>query len=91
MHLLGAPALAGIVLVEAGKVAVVALVQRLIAERRQVRLADLVEHEPERLLRARQGRGEGDIEGKPARLEAPAGGARFLDARARSGRGPSSP
>ena len=80
MHLLGAPALAGIVLVEAGKVAVVALVQRLIAECRRSGRPISSSMRSQRLLRPRQGRGEGDVEGEPARLEAATGGARLLDA-----------
>jgi len=41
MHLLLAPAGAGIVLVEAGEIAVIALVERLVAQGLKVRLADL--------------------------------------------------
>ena len=48
MHLLLAPFRAGVVLVEAGEVAIVALVQRLVADRLQVALAELIEHDARR-------------------------------------------
>ena len=56
MHLLLAPFGAGIVLVEAGQVAIVALVQRLVADRLEIALADLVENVLAGLLRADQRR-----------------------------------
>ena len=42
MHLVLAPLLAGVVLVEAGKIAIVALVERLVADGFQIALADRV-------------------------------------------------
>ena len=54
MNLLLAPLGAGIILVEAGEIAVVALVQRLILDGLQSLLADLVEDELKRVLRAGQ-------------------------------------
>ena len=51
MHLLLAPFLARIVLVEAGEVAIVALVQRLVADGLQIALADRVENVLAGLLR----------------------------------------
>jgi len=62
MHLLLAPFLARIVLVEPGKVAIVALVERLVPDGLQLRLADRVQNELAGLLRALQRRGEGDVE-----------------------------
>src|SRR5208283_2742203 len=79
LHLLGAPFHPRIVLVEADEVAIVALVERLILEHRNARLPDLLEHEVERMLRANERRGEGDIEADILRIELAPGGARFLD------------
>ena len=86
MHLLLAPFLAGVVLVQAGQIAVVALVQRLVADDRNAGLTHLAEQEIERALRALQRRGEGDVEGEPLRLQLAAGLMRFLRRPARSGR-----
>ena len=72
-HLLVAPFLARIVLVEADEIAIVALVQRLILEDRDFVLAHLGEHQIERALRALERGGEGDIEFDSARLQLPAG------------------
>ena len=65
MHLLLAPLLAGIILVQAGEIAIVTLIERLVADRLEVRLADLVEDDPERVLGALEYRGEGNIELQP--------------------------
>ena len=67
MHLLLAPFLASIVLVEAREVAIVALVERLVADRFQLALADAVQNVLAGLLRPLQRRGEGDVEFEPAR------------------------
>lgn len=61
VDLLLAPLFAGIVLVEPGELAVVALVERLVLVDRDVLLVDLVEDDVERGLGAREGRGEGDV------------------------------
>ena len=90
MHLLLAPALAGIVLVEAGEVAIVALVQRLVADGLRSGWPISSSMSSQVSCARDQGRGEGDVEVQAPRLQAAAGGARLLDARARSGRGPSS-
>lgn len=79
MHLLLAPLLAGIVLVETGEIAVVALVQRLVADRLQVRLADLVEDDLAGILRALQVRGKGDVEGDAVIGQRLAAGIGFAD------------
>ena len=52
MDLLLAPFLTRIVLVEAGEIAVVALVERLVPDGFEARLARLLKHQVERLLRA---------------------------------------
>ncbi|MCY1238541.1 hypothetical protein D9M72_512830 [compost metagenome] len=62
MHLLFAPLLACVVLVKAGEVAVVALVERLVADRFERGLADGVEHELAGALGTDEVRGEGDVE-----------------------------
>src|SRR5262249_34677032 len=80
VDLLLAPFLTGVVLVEAGEVAIVALVQRLVLERLEARLAELIEHDVERPLRPLQGRGEGNAEVEPLGPDAYPGGARLLDA-----------
>src|SRR5260370_7642210 len=54
LHLLLAPALTGIILVEAVEIAVVALVERLVGARRQSRLAALFHAHPPRVLRPAQ-------------------------------------
>ena len=87
MHLLLAPLLAGIVLVEAGEVAIVALVQGLVRDGRQIRLADLVEDQLAGVLRPHQRRGEGDVELQAARLQFwPAALASSMPCSVRSGR-----
>src|SRR6516162_317001 len=80
MDLLLAPFLARVILVEAGEIAVVALVERLVSQRLQAGLAELIEHDVERALRPRQRRGEGDAEVEPLCLQPPAGGMGLLDA-----------
>src|SRR5690606_21548614 len=77
MHLLLAPPGAGVVLVEAGKIAVVALVQRLVADGFEAALTDAVEDDGAGLLRPDERRGEGDVEAEPARLQPLAGGGRL--------------
>ena len=78
MHLLLAPFGAGVVLVEAGEVAIVALVERLVADRLEVALADRVEDVLAGDLRPRQRRGEGDVELDAALGELAAGALGFL-------------
>ena len=80
MDLFLAPFLAGVVLVEAGEVAIVALVQREVLFGAKPGLADLGEHQVERALRALQHRGEGDIELEPLRHQLAACVLRFRDA-----------
>ena len=75
-----APALAGVVLVEPGKVAVVALVQRHVLDHRDARLAHLLEHERHGALGALEVRGEADVEREALRLELAPGGLRLGDA-----------
>src|SRR5688572_5156448 len=62
MHLIGAPALASLILVEPGEIAIVALVQGLVPERFDVALAKFGEHQIERMLGALEGAREGDVE-----------------------------
>ena len=62
MDLVLAPLGAGIVLVEAGEIAVIALVERLVVDRLQVRLADTVENDLAGLFGALEDRGEGYVE-----------------------------
>ena len=62
MHLLLAPLGAGVVLVEAGEVAIVPLVQRLAGQRLHALLPHLAEHQRQGALGAREERGEGDVE-----------------------------
>src|SRR5262249_18444627 len=62
MDLLLAPALARIVLVEAGEIAIVAFVEREVFPGREAGLADLREQQIERMLGAREHRGERDVE-----------------------------
>jgi hypothetical protein len=81
MDLLLAPFLAGVVLVEAGEIAVVALVQRQILVNGDAALAHFFEHECRAgALRALQRRGEGDVEGDAARFQFLSGGARLGNA-----------
>jgi hypothetical protein len=79
LHLRRAPALARVVLVEAGEIAVVALVERLVGGGRQAGLAEFAERERERVLRADQRGGEREIERQPARLQPAPRRARLLD------------
>jgi hypothetical protein len=79
MDLLLAPFLARVVLVEARQVAVVALVQRLVALDRHGFLPELVEHQVEGALGALQYRCEGDAECEAFRLQPLAGGPRLAD------------
>ena len=62
MHLLVAPFLAGVVLVEAGEIAVIAFVQPDILGDGNARLAGGSQHEIDCALRAYQIRGKGGIE-----------------------------
>ena len=62
MHLLLAPFLARVVLVEADEIAIVALVERLVLEHRNFGLAQFLQHQVERALRAHERGGEGDVE-----------------------------
>src|SRR6185437_37942 len=80
MHLLLAPFLARVVLVQPRKFAVVALVQRLVLEHRNFRLPQLGKHEIERAVGALEPRGERHVERDALRLELAAGGFCFLDA-----------
>ncbi|MNH92223.1 hypothetical protein D3C73_447990 [compost metagenome] len=79
MNLLLAPLGAGIVLVEAGEIAVVAFVERLVLDRFKVRLADLVEHDLQRLLGALQVGGERNVELDAGFGQRLASGLGFLD------------
>ncbi|MEH2618899.1 hypothetical protein V1285_003845 [Bradyrhizobium sp. AZCC 1620] len=72
-HLVLAPFLAGVILVEARQVAVVAFVEREVFRRRQSGLPDLGEHQLQRMLRPCQVRGEGNVERQPLRLQLAAG------------------
>ena len=71
MYLLLTPFCAGVVLVEAGQVPVVALVQCLVPDRLQTALADDVEDDLAGLLRPRKSGGIGDVEGDTVVLERP--------------------
>jgi hypothetical protein len=90
MDLLLAPLGAGVILVEAGEIAVIALVQRLVVDRLEIGLADAVEDDLAGLFGALQDRGEGDVEGDAVILQRPGALLGFLGCRARSGRDPSS-
>ncbi len=79
MHLLLTPFLAGVVLVEAGQITVIALVQGLIAHDRNAGLAHFGKREIERALRPLQRRCVGDIESDTLRLQLAAGFFRFID------------
>ena len=79
MDLFFAPFLARIVLVEADEVAVVAFVQRLIAELGQAFLSHFRERQREGVLSANEGRGESDVERKPVRLQAAPGLLRLFE------------
>jgi len=80
MNLFLAPLGAGIVLVETGEVTIVAFVERLILDRLEVRLADLVEHDLQRLLGALQVGGKCDVEIDAGLGQCLAAGLGFLDA-----------
>src|ERR1700736_2627118 len=80
MDLLLSPFLAGVVLVETGKLAIVALVERLVLQRLQTDLAKLVEHDVEGSLRPLQRRGEGDAEVESLGFQSSAGSLGFVDA-----------
>ena len=86
VHLLLAPFLPRIVLVEAGEVAVVALVQRQVAMLLEAGLAELLQHQFQRVLRAHQRARIGDVEVEAARLQLPPRLPRFLDAELATGR-----
>jgi hypothetical protein len=73
MHLLLAPSLAGVILVEAREIAIVALVERHIHLDGDVGLAKFRQHQFECVLRTAQHRSEGDIERQPLRLQFAAG------------------
>jgi hypothetical protein len=91
VDLLLAPFLAGVILVEAGEIAIVTLVERLVADHLEIGLADAVEHDQvQRVLGADQVGGEGDIELEAVILQRPGAGLGFLGCQARSGRDPSS-
>src|ERR1019366_9356047 len=80
VHLLLAPFLARVVLVETDQLAVVALIERLVLEHGNFGLAQFLQHEVERALGADQRGGEGNVELDPLRLELAAGLARLGDA-----------
>ena len=80
MDLLLAPFLARLILVEPAEVAVIALVERLIARLGQAGLAEFGERQGERVLGANQRGGVGDIEAEAARLEPLTRRLGFLDA-----------
>ena len=69
IHLLLAPAVAGLVLVEPTQIAVMALVQRLAAHDVEVGLADLRENDFQRSLGALQDARVSGVETQPARLQ----------------------
>src|SRR5260370_383080 len=80
MHLLLAPSLAGVVLVEARQVAIVALVERKVSLDWNLGLAEVGQDQIERVLRANQHRGKSDIEFQPLLFQLAAGFFRFSDA-----------
>ena len=80
MDLLVAPLLAGVVLVEAGKVAVIALVQRLVAGDDEIVDARFLKDQVERVLGALEGGGIVKIGLIALGLDELAGGAGFGDA-----------
>src|SRR5215472_1790427 len=73
MDLVLAPPLARVVLVQPREIAIVALVQREIFARGKAGLAELGEDQIERVLRARQHRGEREVERQPFRLQLTSG------------------
>ena len=64
MDLFFAELLSGLILVHAGEVAVIAFVQGLIPDGFETLLAKLVQNDFKRLLRTRENRREGKIEGQ---------------------------
>lgn len=78
VHLFLAPLFARVVLVQAAQLAIVALVECLVLVDRDGFLADLLELNVERGLRALQRRGKGDVELDPRRTDAFGPGQRFL-------------
>ena len=80
MHLLLAPVGARVVLVEAGEVAVVALVERLVADDRQAGLAELVEDQVEVCWARVSAEVKAMSKREAQRLEPAAGRARLVDA-----------
>src|SRR5690606_30667339 len=80
MNLLLPPFLAGVILVQAREIAIVALVQRLVLDDGNVGLVHFREQQIKRILRALEGGGEGNVEDKPLRLQLATGFLRFGDA-----------
>ena len=79
VNLLLAPLLAGVVLIQAAEIAVVALVQCLVAMIRQAGLTHRAKGQGERMLGPGQRRGEREVEGDSMRLETPPRFRRLLD------------
>jgi hypothetical protein len=91
VDLLLAPFLAGVVLVEAGEIAIVTLVERLVADHLEIGLADALEDDQvQRVLGADQVGGEGNIELEAGGLQRLGAGLGFLDAELGQVRDPSS-
>src|SRR5664280_833858 len=80
VHLLLTPFLARVVFVEADQLAVIALVERLVLEHRDLGLPQLFQHQIERALRADERGGEGDVELDALAFKLAAGLARLGDA-----------
>src|SRR5665811_1372068 len=80
VHLLLAPFLARVVLVETDQLAVVALIERLVLEHGNFGLAQFLQHEVERALRADERGGEGNVELDAQAFKLAAGLARLGDA-----------
>ena len=79
MHLVLAPLRACVVLVEAGEIAIVALVERLVLDDWHGFLTELFEHQIERALGAFERRGKRDVETQSLCFEFAPGVARFGD------------
>ncbi len=77
MHLVGAPALARLFLVDADQLAVVALVEGGGLEGGEFALAEFLEDDVESVVRALERRGEGAVEALARFLEHGAGAMRF--------------
>jgi hypothetical protein len=77
VHLLLAPALAGIILVEAGEIAVIALVQSLVADGLQLLLAEHVQNDAERVLGSLERARKGDVEAQALCFQQLCAAARF--------------